>query len=155
MKPDAPPPSPSWWHRQPTQITPLDALRITADHLERGEAVPAPAARLVAAALRSYLRGADRDLLRSLGLRPARGRRHAPEEEARQARDRHILALFEAQPGKRTHRAKQVAALLADPAREVTEEQVMAHLLALRREHGCDLPRSWESVLRLANAAKD
>ena len=144
-------PSPSWWHQPAPQITPLDALRVTADHLERGEAVPAPAARLVAAALRRYLAG-DLDLVRSLGLRPRRGKRPPVEVERRDARDGHIRALYESQPGpNKTERARRVAALLSgdQPSQPITEADVLAHLDALQREHGGDLPRSADRILRL------
>lgn len=142
-------PSPSWWHRPTPQITPLDALRITADHLERGEAVPAPAARLVAAGLRKYLDGAD-DLPGSLGLKPAKGQRSELTRQRLAQRNDHIRAVFEAMPGDKSDRARKTAALLASPpVGEITEADVMGHLLALHHEHGGDLPRSWSQVLRV------
>mgnify|MGYP001766684676 FL=1 len=146
-------PSPSWWHQPTPQIAPLDALRITADHLESGKAVPAPAARLVAAALRQYLAG-EIDITRNLGLRPPRGKQHILSRERREQRDAHIRAIYDHQAGDgRTDRARRVAALLAsnEPAHEITEADVMGHLLALQREHGGDLPRSWEHILRVVN----
>lgn len=146
-------PSPSWWHQAPARIEPLDALRITADHLERGEAVPAPAARLVAVALRRYLAG-EIDITRNLGLRPPRGKQHILARERKEQRDAHIRAIYDHQAGDgRTDRARRVAALLASdqPSSEITEADVMGHLLALQREHGGDLPRSWEHILRVVN----
>ena len=145
-------PSPSWWHQPTPQIKPLDALRTTADHLERGEPVPAPAARLVAAALRRYLAG-ETDITRNLGLRPPRGKQHILSRERREQRDAHIRAIYDHQAGDgRTDRARRVVALLASkpPSPEITEADVMAHLIALQTEHGGDLPRSWEHILRIA-----
>ena len=145
-------PSPNWWHQPTPQITSLDALRITADHLESGKAVPAPAARLVAAALRQYLAG-EIDITRNLGLRPPRGKRHSLASERKTERDAHIRAIYGHQAGdRRSDRARRVVALLASkpPSPEITEADVMAHLIALQTEHGGDLPRSWEHILRIA-----
>lgn len=149
MKPGTP--NPSWWSAPPRpKTTPLTALRTVADHLERGEAVPAPEARLVAAGIRRYLAGAA-DLPGSLGLKPAAGQRSELTRHRLAQRNGHIRAVFEALPGERSDRARKTAALLASPppAGEITEADVMAHLLALHQEHGGDLPRSWSQVLRV------
>ena len=132
-------------------MEPLEALRITADHLERGEAVPTPAAAIVAAGLRQYLAGAG-DLTRSLGLRPRKGQRSELTRQRLKHRNDHIRAVFAMQQGDKSDRARKTAALLAAPPRqtgEITEADVMAHLIELHREHGGDLPRSWSQVLRV------
>jgi hypothetical protein len=105
----------------------------------------------VAAALRQYLAGGI-DITRNLGLRPPRGKQHSLARELKEQRDAHIRAIYDHQAGEgRTERARRVAALLAsdEPAREINEADVMGHLLALQREHGGDLPRSWEHILRV------
>ena len=143
--------TPSWWHTPEPRMTPLDALRAVCNALEAGEAAPPPAARIVAAALRRYLAG-EIDITRNLGLRPPRGKQHGVARERKAERDAHIRALYEQQPGDgKTERARRVVALLAAPPGEITEADVMAHLLALHQEHGGDLPRSWEHILRVVD----
>ncbi len=142
----------AWWHQPP--LSPLDALRITADSLERGEAVPPAAATIVAKALRAYLGGAT-DITRNLGLRPRRGGRHdAPlAREQRARRDERIRQVFDLQDGPKTERAAKVAELLRTPPEEsrVTEADVMAHLLNLHRDHAGELPQSARQVLRIVD----
>lgn len=144
----------AWW-AQPAQqaITPLQALRLTLNAIEQGEAVPASAVSIVAPALRSYLEGRTGDLSGALGLRPRRGGRHETPlaVERRHARDSDILWLYEKQDGTKTQKAEKVATLLKtlpDPA-HVTEEEIFAYLLELHREHGGNLPTSMRQVLRV------
>lgn len=136
----------AWW--QPS-LTPLEAIRATADALEHGTVVPAAAAAIVATGLRKYLAGAD--LSHSLGLRPHKGQRSELTRERLAARNDRIRAIFERQDGDKTDRARKTAEMLATPPREgaITEADVMAHLIELHREHGGTLPRSWSQVLRL------
>ena len=140
----------AWWHQQPP--TPLEALRITADSLERGEPVPPAAATIIAKALRAYLGGAT-DITGNLGLRPRRGGRHdAPlAREQRAQRDEGIRHVFALQDGPKTERAAKVAELLRTPPVDgrVTEADVMAHLLNLHRDHAGSLPQSARQVLRI------
>lgn len=142
----------AWWHQPEPPLTPLEAVRVAADHLERGEVVPERAAMFISTALRQYLAG-QHDITKNLGLRPRRGLPHEVARQRKDDRDQHIKAIFERQPGNRSERARQTAALLAtqpDELREITEADVMGHLFELHREHGGDLPRSWEHVLRIA-----
>lgn len=131
-------------------MTPLEALRAVCVALEAGEAAPAAAAAIVSKGLRQYLNGAG-DLPISLGLRPRRGQRSQLTRERKAQRDEHIRAIFARQNGEKTDRARKTAALLASPLTpgEVTEADVMAHLIKLQSEHGSELPRSWSQVLRL------
>lgn len=144
----------AWWHQhEPTPApTPLDALRITADHLERGAAVPDLAANIVARAFRQYLEG-QTDITKNLGLRPRRGGRNETPMalERRRARDSLIVQVYELQVGCKTERAGKVVALLRvrPGAARVTEEEVFAYLLDLHREHGGNLPTSMRQVLRV------
>jgi hypothetical protein len=138
----------AWWHTPVPSMTPLEALRAVCKALESGEAPPPPAALIVARGLRQWLDG-DGDLVASLGLRPARGKRCELTVERKINRDELIREVFTAQDGTRTQRAKATAALLAAPPGEITEADVMGHLLALHQEHGGDLPQSWSQVLRV------
>lgn len=140
----------AWWHASASPMTPLEAIKITVKGLEAGEVVPPAAASIVAQALRQYLAG-DNDITRNLGLRPGRGVRHSNRREQKKARDSHIRFLFQMLPGLPTARAKQVACWLAEPPKksEITEAEVMAHVLQLHQEHGADLPKSWEQILRV------
>lgn len=141
----------AWWH-QPEQTPPLDAVRITLDHLERGSPVPPAAASVIAKALRLYLDG-HADITGNLGLRPRRGGRYeAPLAlERRQARDEGIRRVYDLQDGTKTARAVKVAELLRTPpqAGQVTEADVFAYLLELHREHGGELPTSARQVMRV------
>lgn len=147
-------PSCAWWHQPPTSMEPLDAVRVTADHLERGEPVPPMAASIVAKALRLYLAG-QRDITGNLGLRPKRGGHHGDPlvVEAMVRRDGAIARLYELQEGPKTKRAEKVAALLRTPPEvgRVTEDAVMAYVLELRREFGSNLPTSSRQVLRVVD----
>lgn len=158
-------PSPAWWHQPTPQITSLDALRVTADHLERGEAVPAPAARLVAAALRQYLAGKT-DITRNLGLRPRKGGKNETPLalEKRQKRNELIIGIYDRQDGIPTVKAKKTADLLAEalaapvaPHRtgEINEADVIRDMIRLRMEFGDGLPTSWKCILRIAKERGD
>lgn len=139
----------AWWH-QPPKMTPLEAVRITADSLERGEVVPAAAAAIMARALRLYLAGRS-DITGNLGLRPQRGRQTPQSVERRRARDEGIRRVFALQQGSKAERAKRVAVLLREPSEHtrVSDQELVAHLQALHREFGGDLPTSDRQVLRV------
>ncbi len=141
----------AWWHH-PEQLPPLEAVRITLDHLEQGTPVPSAAASVIAKALRLYLDG-HADITANLGLRPRRGGRYeAPLVlERRQARDEGIRRVYDLQNGTKTARAEKVAELLRTPpqAGQVTEADVFSYLLELHREHGGELPTSARQVMRV------
>ena len=158
-------PSPNWWHQPTPQIAPLDALRITADHLESGKAVPAPAARLVAAALRRYLAG-ETDITRNLGLRPRKGGKNETPLalEKKEMRNELILEIYDRQDGAPTVKAKKTAALLAAPAPapiaphltgEINEADVAAYTIRLLMEFGDGLPKHWKCIRRIAKERDD
>lgn len=147
----------AWWHHAPPiaqAMDPLEAVRVTADHLERGEPVPTAAAGIVARALRQYLAGQS-DITGNLGLRPRRGGRYesplAVERASR--RNEGIKLLFDRQNGGKVERANKVAELLRAPPDEgrVTEADVFAHLVELHREFGGELPTSFRQVLRVVD----
>lgn len=144
--------NPGWWH-QPA-MAPLQALKIAAGCLECGEVVPAPAATILARALRRFLAG-ESDLTANLGLRPPRGGRNQTPvaRELNDTRNDHIKALFDAQSGGKCERAKKVADLLsAGPTNEITEAHVMTHLLWLNENFGDgNLPASFQRILGIVN----
>ncbi len=143
----------AWWH-QPERMTPLQAIRVTAECLEKGEAVPTPAANIVALALRQYLKG-DHDITRSLGLRPRRGGRHETpvriEQDTR--RNEAICAIYEAMPGTlKTLRAEKTAQLLRSPPDpRVTEAEVLGYVMWLHTKYVGTLPKSMRQVLRVVD----
>ncbi|MHB8949184.1 MAG: hypothetical protein ACYC4S_08990 [Rhodoferax sp.] len=128
---------------------------MTAEHLERGDAVPAPAAAIVARALRQYLSGDQPDISRGLGLRPRRGGTHETPLRLEQAthRNQSIQAIFEAMPGDtQKARAEQTAQLLRSPPDpQITEADVFAHLMKLYENHAGTLPTSSRQVIRIIN----
>jgi hypothetical protein len=147
----------AWWHH-PEQLQPLEAVRITLQHLKQGTPVPPAAASVIAKALRLYLDG-QTDITANLGLRPRRGGRYeAPLVlERRQARDEGIRHLYALQDGTKTARAEKVAELLRAPpeAGRVTEADMFAYLLTLHRDHGAELPTSARQVLRVIDGDTD
>lgn len=138
----------AWWHEAPSKDDPLEAVRITADCLERGLAVPSPASVLVAAALRKYLAG-QTDITGNLGLRTRRGVRHAAAREGLADRDSTIRAIFKQLPGKKTARAKKLSGWLIEPPQVgvVTEADIFQHLMKLHVDHAGNLPKSFERIL--------
>lgn len=146
--------NPSWWQQQPPIIDPLQALRVAADCLESGQPVPMPEGRLVAKALRQYLDG-KKDITANLGLRPRAGGRHEDPLvlDRMRERDRCIKAAYDNHPGKtQTAKSEGVASLLKasdDPA-PITEADVFAYILQLRRDFYGELPTSARQVLRIA-----
>ena len=132
-------------------MKPLDAVRVTADCLERGEAVPPMAANVVARALRQYLNG-ESDITKNLGLRPGRrGRYESPLQLERIAkRNDSIRQLYERQEGNKTVRASKVADLLRapHPSGRVADDEVCEYL---RREFEGGLPTSARQVLRVVD----
>lgn len=140
----------AWWHQRPPQLPPVEAVRIAAEHLERGIAVPHEAAALVAKAFREYLSGRT-DITANLGLRPSKGGRHSVFLARKADRDEKIKTIYQALHGTRTSRAKTISNWLAVPPSdgEITDSDIAARLVALHREHGGDLPGSWEQVLRV------
>jgi len=143
--------NPSWWH-QPPKMQPLEAVRVAADYLERGDAVPPPAATIVARALRQYLAG-QTDISRNLGLRPRRGGTHETPLRLEQAtrRNEAIRAICDAMPAtSKTGRAEQTAKLLRTPPdSRVTEAEVFGYVMRLHEEFGGTLPKSMRQVLRV------
>jgi hypothetical protein len=111
--------------------------------LERGDAVPAPAAAIVAHALRQYLAG-DCDLSRNLGLRPLRLEQVAQRNES-------IQAIFAAMPGTtQKDRAEQTAQLMRSPPDpRINEAEVFQHLVQLYEHHAGTLPGSSRQVIRI------
>lgn len=146
--------NPAWWHHAPL-VDPLQALRLTADCLESGRPVPMPEGRLVAKALRQYLDDGKKDITANLGLRPRVGGRHEDPLvlHRMRERDRYIRAAYDSHPGKtQTAKAEGVVSLLrasVDPA-PITEADVFAYILQLKRDFGGDLPTSARQVLRIA-----
>lgn len=143
--------NPSWWHQAPT-MQPLEAVRVTAECLECGDAVPAAAASIMARALRQYLAG-ESDITRNLGLRPRRGGTHETPLRLEQAihRNEAIRAIYEAMPAtSKTGRAEQTAQLLRTPPdSRVTEAEVFGYVIRLHEEFGGTLPKSMRQVLRV------
>jgi len=135
-------------------MQPLEAVRVAADYLERGDAVPQPAANIVARALRQYLEG-QTDISRNLGLIPRRGGTHETPLRLEQAarRNQSIQAIFEAMPGHtQKARAEQTAQLLRSPPDpRITEADVFAHLSQLYEDHQGTLPTSSRQVIRIIN----
>lgn len=154
----------AWWHQPAPTMGPLEAVRITATSLERGEVVPAPAAGIVAAALRQYLAGKT-DITRNLGLRPRKGGKNETPLalEKKQKRNKLILEIYDRQDGIPTVRAKKTADLLAEalatpvaPYRtgEINEADVIRNMIRLRMEFGDGLPTSWKCILRIAKGGR-
>lgn len=147
----------AWWHQPPERMAPLAALRITAEHLERGIAVPPEAAAIVSTALRAYLDGVTSDLTGALGLRPRRGGRNETPLalERMRARDADILRIYQRQEGSKSAKAERVAQLMsASPeSLRVTEQEMFAYLLQLHQDHGDQLPTSMRQVLRVVDRA--
>ena len=155
----------AWWHQPAAAMEPLEALRITADHLERGEAVPAPAAAIVAQGLRQYLAGKT-DITRNLGLRPRKGGKNETPLalEKKQIRNKLIRVIYDLQDGIPTVKAKKTAALLTGPlptpisphlTGEINESDVAAYTIRLRMEFGDGLPTHWKCVQRIAKDRGD
>lgn len=144
--------NPSWWHSE--NMTPLEAVRVTAQCLDDGEAVPAPAARHISRALRQYLAG-QLDITKNLGLRPRRGGTHETPLRLESAADRNacIQAIFDAMPGtSQRARAEQTAAILRTPPdRRINEADVFKHLSQLYEKHAETLPKSTRQVIRIVN----
>lgn len=146
--------NPSWWHQTPT-MQPLEALRITAEHLERGEAVPKPASNIIARALRQYLAG-QTDITRNLGLRPQRGGAHETPLALEKAAQRNtaIVAIYEALPGTQSDKAKRTAALLSDPmGQRIDEADVIKNLDFLFQNYRGALPNSARQIINIAKGA--
>lgn len=145
--------SPVWW-RTTQAMKPLEAIKITADHLEAGAVVPAAAASIIACAFRQYLAG-QYDITKNLGLRPRRGGRHeTPVAIARtEVRNTVIKKLVDLQDGRITNRCRAVADLLKTPPVEsrVTEADVFRYLVELHQEFGGELPTSMRQVLRIVD----
>ena len=143
--------NPSWWHQTPA-MRPLEAVRMTADYLERGESVPAPAAIIMARALRQYLAG-QTDISRNLGLTTRRGGQHETPLKLEQAthRNQAIKSIYEAMPGtSQKARAELTVQLLRSrPDPQITEADVFAHLLDLYDNHAGTLPTSTRQVIRI------
>ncbi|MBA4256935.1 MAG: hypothetical protein C0445_13780 [Polaromonas sp.] len=146
--------NPTWWHQQTPIVDPLQALRVAAECLGSGQPVPLPEGRLVAKALRQYLDG-KKDITANLGLRPRAGGRHEDPLvlERTHERNQHIRAAYDSHPGQtQTAKAEGVAQLLHAPElpQQITEADVFAYVLKLRRDFGSDLPTSARQVLRIA-----
>lgn len=145
--------NPSWWQPAPA-MNPLEAIRVTAEALEHGDAVPTPAAAIVARALRQYLEG-QTDITRNLGLRPRRGGTHETPLRLEQSTHRNeaIRAIYEAMPAtSKTGRAEQTAQLLRTPPdARVTEAEVFGYVMRLHEEFGGTLPKSMRQVLRVVD----
>lgn len=147
--------NPSWWHQESPIIDPLDSIRVAVHCLEAGEPVPAPEARLIAKALRQYLDDGKKDITANLGLRPRAGGRHEDPLvlDRMRERDRCIKAAYDNHPGKnQTAKAEGVVELLkaTDAPAPLTEADVFAYILQLKRDFGGDLPTSARQVLRIA-----
>lgn len=138
----------AWWP-QPSKMQPLEAVRVTAEHLERGAPVPKPAAMILAAALRKYLAG-QTDITGNLGLRPRRGfANQSPLRiEAVNRRNAAICQIYEAQPGvKPTAKAELTALLLLNPPDpRITDAEVMAAINLLKVEFGNKLPKTGRQI---------
>jgi hypothetical protein len=143
----------AWWPQR--SIKPLDALREVADCLETGQVAPKLASDLVARAIRQYLFD-GKDLAKCLGLKASRGKKTLVSSERQAKRDGLIKTVFNGLSGGKAARSKQVVALLHGhpPGELITEADVMAHVLQLRKEHGRSLPRSWEQISRIAKKAE-
>ena len=136
------------------RMQPLEAIRIAAECLEQGAAVPNPASTILALALRQYLTG-ETDISRNLGLRPRRGGTHETPLRMEQAtqRDHSIQAIFEAMPGtNQKMRAEQTAQLLRGPPdASRTETDVFSHLMLLFEKHPGTLPTSSRQIIRIVS----
>lgn len=146
--------NPCWWHQAPV-VDPLNAIRVAVRCMEAGHPVPAPEARLIAEAFRQYLDGGKKDITANLGLRPRAGGRHEDPLvlDRMRERDRCIKAAYDNHPGKtQTAKAEGVVELLkaADDPALLTEADVFAYILQLKRDFGGDLPTSSRQVLRIA-----
>lgn len=138
--------NPSWWHQR-TRLEPLDALRTVAECLERRRVVPEPAASMVSGALRRYLCG-DEELLESLSLRPARGKRSAVSRARTEQRNELLRQAFDRMGGATaTGRAQALAELLHGTG-AAPQEGLNAIVEALRRDHE-RLPQSGRQILRV------
>ncbi|AVO48481.1 hypothetical protein C6568_03800 [Melaminivora suipulveris] len=141
----------AWWHQPaPETLAPLEAVRVTAEHLERGEAVPAAAAHLVAEALGRYLRGEVPDITTALGLRSEPGKPSALTADRTARRDQHLRAALARMQGPMTARAEQLVGLLHDSHGDSQDAGLQSILEQLQREHGDKLPRSSRHLLRIA-----
>ena len=147
------PPIPGWWH-QPATMKPLEAVKVALCSLEAGEPVPGQAAAILAKGLRMYLAGQP-DITANLGLRARRGGRNQTPvaRELADSRNEHIRALFDAQSGGKCAKAQKVADLLAaGPTSEITEADVMGHLVWLNERFGDGtLPTSFERILKIVD----
>lgn len=140
------------WRPVAALMSPLEAVRLAADSLERGEVTPPAAAAILGRALRQYLAG-HLDITDNLGLRPRRGGAHEVPgtKERRARRDAGIQQLYDAQTGCKAARARKVATLLATSpdANTVTEADVLRYVMDLHTEFGGELPTSMRQILRL------
>lgn len=145
--------NPVWW-QTPQAMQPLDALRLTAGHLEAGTVVPAAAAKIVARAFRMYLAG-QHDLTKNFGLRARRGGKYETPIaiESMTRRNQYIKAIFEAQEGGECERAEKVADLIRNPPKDagLNEAHVMGFLMNLLEEFGGGVPTSMRHIKRIVD----
>lgn len=141
----------AWWP-QPTQMQPLEVVRVTLENLERGTPTPQPAATIMATALRQYLAG-KHDITGNLGLRPRCGGTHETPMALEQATQRNnaIRAIYEALPeGTKKAKAEQTAQLLrVMPDPSITEAEIFGYAMRLHLEFGGSLPKSVRQVMRV------
>ena len=149
--------SAAWWPR-PSQMQPLEAIKITAECLEQGAAVPTQAAVIVARALRQYFEGKT-DITRNLGMRPRRGGTYETPLKIEQYRHRNqaIQALYTKMPARsKTGRAEQVVELLHKPPDpRVTEAEVLVCVKLLQEKFGGTLPNTSRQILNIISATND
>ena len=145
--------NPVWW-QAPQAMQPLDAVKITADHLEAGTVVPAAAANIVARAFRLYLAG-QHDLTKNFGLRARRGGKYETPIaiESLTRRNGLIKALYEVQEGGEGERAQKVADLILNPPKDagLNEAHVMGFLMSLLEEFGGGVPTSMRQIKRIVD----
>lgn len=134
-------------------LSPLQCIREALEAMEAGLPIPAPSSRVLVRALRAYLDGTERDITRSLGLRPRRGgAAEVPAVmERRQQLEGLVCRAFSGLVGKDTTRAKRLAEILADPpsSAPVTEAEVAADIAELRAKYAGELPGSHRQILRI------
>jgi hypothetical protein len=143
--------NPVWW-QAPQSMKPLDAVKITADHLEAGTVVPQLAAKIVSNAFRQYLAG-ETDMNRCFGLRPRRGGAHetplAREKTAK--RDAAILGLCGLVKGRNHTKAKYVSSLLAQgqPTGRITDADLQINFLRQYESLGTKETLSTRTIERI------
>lgn len=131
-------------------MTPICALASVVASLERHEPIPGEVAAVVILAWRRYQAGEPLDVAFRAKVRRG-GRFETPAALARRRkRDALIVDLWNAYPGRKTARARQVAEVIAGRA-TIEDERLAAVVAQLQREFRADLPTSAKQIGRIAD----